>query len=100
MLLVQIIRVPEAGIDRLRRFESAVLPLLGDHGAQLERRLRSVDGDVEIHVVRFPSREAHARYLADPRRHQNLHLLRESGATAELLEVTDISQRRTDDDDG
>jgi hypothetical protein len=91
MLLVQTIRVPEEGIDAFRRFEAAVLPLLAEHGGTLERRLRSVDGATEIHVVSFASREALDSYRADPRRQERLDLLRESGATLELVEVLDVT---------
>jgi hypothetical protein len=91
MLLVQTIRVPVEGIDALRRFEAAVLPLLPKHGARLERRLRTRDGRVEIHIVSFPSPEALESYRADPGRHEHLHLLHESHAAIELMEVTDVT---------
>jgi hypothetical protein len=48
VLLVQTIRVPLEGVDAFRRFEAAVLPLLPEHEARLERRLRTSDGRVEI----------------------------------------------------
>ena len=70
----------------------AVLPLLAECGARLERRLRSLDGCVEIHIVSFPSREALDRYRADPRRQEHLHLLHESQAVLDLLEVTDVTE--------
>lgn len=91
MLLVQTVRVPLEGIDALRRFEAAVLPLLANYGARLERRLRSLDGCVEVHIVSFPSREALDGYRADPRRRQHLPLLEESEAVVDLFEVTDIT---------
>jgi alkanesulfonate monooxygenase SsuD/methylene tetrahydromethanopterin reductase-like flavin-dependent oxidoreductase (luciferase family) len=49
------------------------------------------DGRVEIHIVSFPSREALDNYRADARRHEHLHLLRESQAVVDLLEVADVS---------
>jgi hypothetical protein len=91
MLLVQTIRVPAEGLDALRRFEAAVLPLLSNYGARLERRLRTPDGCVEVHVVSFPSREALDRYRADPTRQEHLHLLHDSLAASDVIEVTDVT---------
>jgi hypothetical protein len=92
VLLVQTIRVPLEGVDAFRRFEAAVLPLLPEHEARLERRLRTSDGRVEIHIVSFPSREALDRYRTDPRRQEHLHLLHESQAAVDLVEVTDVTE--------
>ena len=91
MLLVQTLRVPAEGVETLRRFEAAVLSLLPKYGARLERRLRSPDGRVEIHIVWFPSCDALEGYQADPRRQEHLHLLRESRAEIELLAVADVT---------
>ena len=91
MLLVQTIRIPEEGIDAFRQFEAAVLPLLAGHGGTLERRLRSIDGATEIHIVSFVSHEALDSYRADPRRQERLDLLRDSRATSELVEVVDVT---------
>jgi hypothetical protein len=91
MWFVQVVRVPEDGICAFQRFESAVLPLLPEYGGALERRLRTYDNRVEIHLVSFRSREALESYLADPRRQEHLHLLRESRAEAELFEVADVT---------
>jgi hypothetical protein len=92
VLLVQITRVPLAGVDAFRRFEAAVLPLLPEYEARLERRLRTSDGRFEIHIVSFASREALDRYRNDPRRQEHLHLLHESQAAVELVEVTDVTE--------
>jgi hypothetical protein len=97
MLLVQIVRVPDEGIEAFRRFESTVLPLLPKYDGRLERRLRALDGRVEVHIVSFPSGEALERYAADPVRQQHLHLLHESHAAPELLEVTDVTEGTTDE---
>jgi hypothetical protein len=91
MLLVQTVRVPVEGIQAFRRFEAAVLPLLPKYKARLERRLRAADGQVEVHIVSFPSQEALDGYKADPTRQDHLHLLQESKAETELWEVTDVT---------
>jgi hypothetical protein len=85
-----IARVPAAGRDAFARYEAAVLPLLADHGARLERRLRSADGAVEAHVLRFPGDAALEAYRADPRRAEAAPLLERSGAVTELHAVTDV----------
>jgi hypothetical protein len=90
VLFVVIARIPRAGIERFQRYEDAVLPLLEEHGARLERRLRSPAGDIEVHVLSFAAPEALDAYLADPRRAAHRELLNASGAELELLEVDDI----------
>lgn len=90
MLLVQIVRIPAAGVEDFQRYESLVLPLLPKYGGVLERRLRSADGQIEIHVVSLPSQDALDRYRADPERQQHLALLERSGAITELIELMDV----------
>jgi hypothetical protein len=91
MLLVQTVRIPEEGVDAFRKFEATVLPLLAEHGGRLERRLRTLDGGTEVHVVSFSSPAGFEAYRADPRRQERLHLLHESQAATELLEVVDVT---------
>jgi uncharacterized protein (DUF1330 family) len=52
-------------------YEDDVLALLADHGAALLQRARSDSTDdqpFEVHILRFPSQDAHDRYMADDRR--------------------------------
>jgi len=60
-------------------------------GGVLERRLRTADGETEIHIISFPSPEALQRYLDHPERTAHLPLRHESGASFELIEVTDVA---------
>ena len=83
-------RVPVKGVEAFERYEGLVLPLLEDHDGRLERRLRSPDRLTEVHIVSFPSREAFRQYREDPRRGEHAHLLAESGAAVEVLEVDDV----------
>jgi hypothetical protein len=83
-------RVPVKGVKTFQRYESLVLPLLEDHDGRLERRLRSPDRLTEVHIVSFPTRAAFAAYREDRRRGQHAHLLAESGAAVEVLEVDDV----------
>jgi hypothetical protein len=83
-------RLPEAGLEAFDAYESAVLPLLAEHGGRLERRLRTLDDRVEAHVVTFPDDEALAAYRTDPRRSAAAPLLESSGAEVELLAVREV----------
>ena len=68
-------------------FEAMAIPLIGKHGGELLLRLRptqdgviagSIDVPYEIHLVRFPSDVALARFTADPERQGLLHLKNDS----------------------
>jgi hypothetical protein len=83
-------RLPEAGLEAFDAYESAVLPLLAEHGGRLERRLRTLDDRLEAHVVTFPDDESLAAYRADPRRSAAAPLLESSGAAVELLAVREV----------
>jgi uncharacterized protein (DUF1330 family) len=87
---VLVARIPPAGVEAFQRYEAAVLPLLGEHGGRLARRLRTGDGEVEVHVVEFASAAAFDAYRADPRRTEHAALLEASGARLELLAVDDV----------
>lgn len=82
-----IARVPAAGVDAFARYEAGVLPLLADHGGTLEQRLRTADGTIELHIVRFPDAASLAAYRADPRRAARQPELAASGAAIELVPV-------------
>lgn len=84
------IRLPVTGVEKFELYEEQVLPLLDDHDGRLVQRLRSADRLTEIHIVSFPSRESFAGYREDPRRTERAHLLAESGASVEILEVHEV----------
>ncbi len=83
-------RVPAAGVEKFQSYEVEVLPILRRHGGRVERRLRGSDGQVEVHLLRFPSAEAYASYLTDPRRAAAVGAFEESGATADVQPVADL----------
>jgi hypothetical protein len=83
-------RIREAGVADYQRYERAVLPVLADHGGRLERRLRTADALIEVHVVSFPSPAAFAAYRADDRCVAARPSLVASGAEVELLTVSDV----------
>ncbi|MFF8946009.1 hypothetical protein ACF1A5_27830 [Streptomyces sp. NPDC014864] len=73
-------RLPEGGLDAFDAYEGAVLPLLAEYGGILERRLRTLDDQVEAHLITFATSEDLAAYRADPRRCAAAPLLESSGA--------------------
>jgi hypothetical protein len=89
---VLIARIPPEGVSMFATYEEHVLPLLAEHGGVLQRRLRSGDGLVEIHVLNFPSPAARARFREDPRRVQHAPELEASGARIEVLQLEDVAR--------
>jgi len=89
VVVVVVARIPQHGIEGFRRYEHAVLPLLADHGGEMQRRFRNEDGTIEVHLVGFSSAETFARYRSDPRRERHAGLLQACGARVEVLELSD-----------
>ena len=54
--------VVREGVEAFQRYEAAVLPMLERHDGRLERRLRTADGQAELHIVSFRSRSAYEAY--------------------------------------
>jgi hypothetical protein len=90
LLLALTARIPFAGIEAFLAYEARVLPLLGDHGGILQRRLRIGDGTTEFHIVRFAARAGFESFRNDPRRAAASELLTASGAVIEVVEVLDV----------
>ena len=88
---LMIARLPAGGLADFDAYETAVLPLLAEHGGVLERRLRTTDGDLEAHVVTFPGPAEFDAFRADPRRQAAHPLLESSGAVVELHAVHDVA---------
>ena len=86
---VLIARVPAEGVTAFRAYEDRVLPLLGECGGQLQRRMRNDDGTIEMHVVWFAATAAFERYRSDPRRAAFAPLLKRPGAVMELFARAD-----------
>ncbi|MFR9777111.1 GNAT family N-acetyltransferase [Micromonospora sp. MS34] len=84
--LVDLSADAEAG----RRYEDAVLALLGRHGGRLERRLRTGDGRTEVHVIRFAARAGYDGFMADPERVALRAGLGDAAPTTQVLEVRDV----------
>ena len=89
--VVLIARIPAEGIADFRAYENAVLPLLPAFNGRLERRLRNLDGTVEMHIVSFASDADFQNYRNDPRRTAQAAVLKKSSAMLERLLMTNVS---------
>lgn len=90
LTLVMLADVPREGVQAFQRYEAVVLPLLERHDGRLERRLRTADGQAEVHIVSFESRDGYDAYIADPDRVNHRALLEVFAPIQRLLEVTDV----------
>ena len=91
LLLTVLFRLGGADLDVFERYEAGVLPLLAKHGGTLERRVRSIDSSLELHVIRFSDREAFDRFRDDEHRVNLAPLLAQSRVTVEILEGRDVA---------
>ncbi|WBB72975.1 hypothetical protein O7602_25305 [Micromonospora sp. WMMD1128] len=89
VLLVALVDL-SADAEAGRRYEDAVLALLDRHGGRLERRLRTGDGETEVHVIRFAARAGLDAFLADPDRAALRADLGDAAPTTRVLEVRDV----------
>ncbi|SHN66777.1 hypothetical protein SAMN05660350_01443 [Geodermatophilus obscurus] len=95
LTLVMVADVAREGVETFQRYEAAVLPLLERHDGRLERRLRTADGQAEVHIVSFGSRAGYDAYIADPERADHRTLLEGVALTQRLLEVIDVGESRS-----
>ena len=91
VIIAMIADVPAEGITAFQAYESQVLPLLDRHHGRLERRLRTPDSRVEVHILSFDSRQGYQDYLADPQRLAHRHLLAGVEPTQRILEVSEVA---------
>ena len=94
LTLVMLADVAREDVGAFQRYEAAVLSMLERHDGRLERRLRTADGQAEVHIVSFGSRHGFDAYMADPERIDHRALLEGVALTQRLLEVTDVADLR------
>jgi uncharacterized protein (DUF1330 family) len=79
--------------DALTAYEDEVLALLGDHGARLVQRVRSVetgDGPYEVQIIELPGDQALADFMADPRRTASADVRDRVIARTEIIRVAQV----------
>jgi len=69
LLVVAILTVHPGALDQFREFETRAVRILARYGGSMERTV-SVEPSVadeqrEVHLLRFPSKDAFARYRSD-----------------------------------
>ena len=90
ILICAVLRVPPEGLEDFCAYEDLVLPMLADHGGTLERRLRSDNGTVEIHLIRFSNQAGFDAFRDDPRRAAHAYLFNRSRGAIEVMTVDDV----------
>jgi hypothetical protein len=83
-------RVPARAREAFDGYEAQAVVLLAEPGGRVERRLVTVDGGVEAHVVWFPHRAAFDAYRGDQRRAAITPNPRTLGVEVEVHEVRDL----------
>ncbi|MEO3746859.1 hypothetical protein [Plantactinospora sp. B5E13] len=90
VLLVAVVEMAPGHTEVGRRYEDAVLALLGRHGGSVERRMRGTDSATEVHVIRFGSRAGYESFLADPERLAHRERIGAAAPTTRVIEVHDL----------
>lgn len=90
LLLTILFRLDGADLVSFTQYEAAVLPLIPVHGGSLERRIRTKNDVLEVHLVRFPDHAAFERYRADVHRLAVAPLLEKSRVAVELFEGREL----------
>jgi hypothetical protein len=90
VVTVMIADIPPEGVAVFQEYEHRVLALLGRHQGRLERRLRTADELVEVHVVSFADDAGYQAYLVDPERLAHRQLLVGHEPTQRILEAFDV----------
>jgi len=91
MLLLVQIDLSSADLPLFEAYEERVLALLSNYGAKLEERLRSSDGQREVHLIDFPSTEALDAFRNDQTRSAAQDMWKRCGASSVLMEVNRVS---------
>jgi hypothetical protein len=93
LIIVMLADIPEDGISAFQQYESRVLPMLDRYGGRLERRLRTSDSRVEVHIVSFVDRAGLHSYMADPDRMAHREVLADVNVGQRVLEVHDVGDK-------
>lgn len=94
LIIVMLADIPDEGVRAFQQYEDRVLPMLAQHGGCLERRLRSADSRVEVHIISFDSRTSFDSYMAAPERTAQREPLAGVDIGQRVLEVHDVSGRQ------
>src|SRR5450755_3376245 len=90
VIIAMIADIPPGGAKDFQAYERQVLALLDRHGGHLDRRLRTADERVEVHLVSFATRAGYQGYLEDPERLAHRQQLAHLDLGQRILEMTDV----------
>jgi hypothetical protein len=90
LLLVAIVEMAPGQVAAGQRYEDAVLGLLDRHGGSVERRMRSTDSPMEVHLIRFRSRAGYESFMVGPDRLDHRDRLGDAAPTTRVLEVREL----------
>src|SRR5829696_852238 len=93
LIIVMLADIPADCISAFQQYESRVLPLLDRHRGRLERRFRTTDSRVEVHIVSFDDRAGLDSYMADPERTAYRELLAGVDVRQRAVEVHEVGDR-------
>jgi uncharacterized protein (DUF1330 family) len=90
MVLVVILTVRRAAVDKFRAFEEQAAAVMARYGGAIERTVvitPEADGEFikEVHIVTFPSEEAFLAYQQDETLKKVAHLRQASVVQSEIL---------------
>jgi hypothetical protein len=92
LLLAVVVEMRAGAVADGQRYEDAVLNLLSRHGGRLERRLRSIDGAIEVQIIRFTSPTGLNTFMADPERLALRATTGDDAPVARVVEVHDVAE--------
>lgn len=90
VLLAAIVEMAAGAAETGQRYEDYVLGLLGRHGGTLERRTRTDDATMEVHLIRFGNRAGYDSFLADPDRQAYRQRIGNHAPQTRVIEVRDV----------
>jgi uncharacterized protein (DUF1330 family) len=82
LYVVVSIDLSRADLTAFELYESAVLPLIAEHGGAVLHRLRRQDQLGEVHLIAFPGDDEYGNFSRDPRRLAQASLFEASRAIA------------------
>ena len=68
VLLLVTIDLRQADLDAFDRYEANVIGLIQGRLGNIERRVRTLDGQTEVHILSFPDERSFEDFLNDPKR--------------------------------
>lgn len=90
VFLVAVVEMADGHVEAGQQYEDAMLQLMERHGGSVERRMRSMDSQTEVHLIRFESRAGYESAVVDPDRLDYRDRLGDAAPTTRVIEVRDL----------